>query len=117
MVQDEVVEDDHAGAATQRLDDPAVSLGVVTDVVQRDVAPRGATEASGPGEGHLDPLCERREQKRRVVGDPGAGRRQGRVVGDPQARDPRATLAAAVAASTSCLFETSAASASSSAAA
>ena len=39
VVEDEVVEDDDAGSAAQRVDDPAVRVRVVADVVERDVAP------------------------------------------------------------------------------
>ena len=37
MVQHELVHDDDAGALPERVDDPAVRVGVVADVVERDV--------------------------------------------------------------------------------
>ena len=39
VVEDEVVEDDDARRAAQRVDDPAVGLWVVADVVHREVRP------------------------------------------------------------------------------
>ena len=46
VVDDEVVEDDDTGPAAQGVDDPRVRLGVVPDVVQRDVG--AARRALGP---------------------------------------------------------------------
>jgi len=40
VVEDEVVQDDDAGTSPERLDDPAVRVRVVADVVEREV---GAT--------------------------------------------------------------------------
>ena len=37
VVDDEVVQDDDAGPPPQRVDDPAVRVRVVADVVERDV--------------------------------------------------------------------------------
>jgi hypothetical protein len=37
VMEDEVVQDDHTWAASQRVDDPAVRFRVVPDVVQRNV--------------------------------------------------------------------------------
>ena len=82
VVEDELVEDDDPRPPAQRLDDPAVRLGVVADVVEPDVRLRLAAEPAGAGDRDLDALGERRQQQRGVVGDPGAGRRQRAVVGD-----------------------------------
>ncbi len=42
VVKDEIVEDDEARAAAQRIDDPGVRVGVVADVVEAQIgAPRG----------------------------------------------------------------------------
>ena len=42
VMEDELVQADDARPAPERLDDPAVRLRVVADVVERDVAPTGA---------------------------------------------------------------------------
>ena len=42
VMEDEVVEHDDAGPPPQRLDDPAVRIRVVADVVETASAPRGA---------------------------------------------------------------------------
>ena len=46
VMEDEVVQDDDAGPLAQRVDDPAVRVRVVADVVERDVGAAGA-DASG----------------------------------------------------------------------
>ena len=45
MVEDEVVEDDDSGRSAQRLDDPAVRVRVVADVVDATSVPRGGPSA------------------------------------------------------------------------
>ena len=80
------MEDDDAGSAAQRFDDPAVSLRIVADVVEGDVGLRRAAEAAGSGDLDVDPLLERGEQQRAVVGDARARGRQRGVVGDLHAR-------------------------------
>jgi len=55
VVDDEVVEDDDARPSPERIDDPAVGVGVVTHVVQGDVR---AAESALPSRRHdldLDP--------------------------------------------------------------
>ena len=42
VVEDEVVQDDDAWPLAQRIDDPAVRVGVVADVVEGEVAARRA---------------------------------------------------------------------------
>ena len=86
VVQDEVVEDDDAGAAAERVDDPRVRVGVVADVVEAEVCP--ARRALPPVRLHdeVDPPPEGRDEERRVVGDPRPLRRHRRVVRDPHAR-------------------------------
>ena len=48
------------GRAAQRLDDPAVRLGVVADVVERDVGAAGAPEAARAARRDVDPLLAAR---------------------------------------------------------
>ena len=71
---------DDARALAQRIDDPAVRVRVVADVVERDVG--GGRPLARLGDDDLDALAQRRQEQRRVVGDPRARRRQRRVVGD-----------------------------------
>ena len=80
VVQHVFVQDDHTGTFVQCVDDPPVRIRVVADVVERDVCRRGAPTFLGDHD--LDALAQSRQEQRRVVGDPGAGRRQRRVVGD-----------------------------------
>ena len=80
VVQHVLVQDDDAGPLAQRVDDPAVRVRVVADVVERDV--RRGRALARLGDDDLDPLAQRRQQQRRVVGDPRPRRRQRRVVGD-----------------------------------
>jgi len=81
MVQNEVVQDDDARAAAQRLHDPAVRLGIVADVIERDVRrdrPRPATA----DDLDIDEPAERRQQERGVIGDARPLRRERRVERD-----------------------------------
>ena len=71
VVQDEVVQDDDSGLPAQRLDDPAVRLGVVADVVETDVRSGVTAEPAGTGDDDVDPLLERRQEQRGIVRDPG----------------------------------------------
>ena len=74
VVQDDVVEDDDARPLAERLDDPAVRVRIVADVVERDIeAARGTPMLRNLD---LDPLLERGQQVRAVVGDPGPIGRQ-----------------------------------------
>jgi hypothetical protein len=82
VVEDEVVQDDDAGPASERLDDPAVGLGVVADVVEGDVRGRIAAEAALLGGDHVDAPGELGQQEGRVVGDPRTRRRHRAVVRD-----------------------------------
>jgi hypothetical protein len=82
VVEHEVVEDDDPGPLAQCVDDPAVRLGVVADVVERDVGCRVPATAAGYGDDHVDALLQLGEQQRRVVGDPRARWGHRRVVGD-----------------------------------
>ena len=82
MVEDEVVEDDDARSLPKRLDDPAVRVRVVADVVERNV---GAADLPGPApldDLDSDPLAQRRQEMGAVVGDPRPFRRHRAVVGD-----------------------------------
>ena len=84
MVEDELVQHDDAGAPAQSLDDPAVRLGIVADVVQRDVG----GHRSRPAAAHdvdLDEARERGQQQRGVIGNARPLRRKRRVVRDPHA--------------------------------
>ena len=86
VMKDELVKDDDAGPAAQRLDDPAVRVRVVPYVVEGDVGLRSAAESAGARDLDVDPLLQRGEQQRAVVGDARARRRERRVVGDLHAR-------------------------------
>ena len=67
MVQDEVVQDDDAGltagAAPERVDDPAVRVRVVADVVEREVGAAHRALAPAPHDLDVDPLPQRRQQQ------------------------------------------------------
>ena len=58
VVEHELVQDDDAGPGAEGVDDPAVGLGVVADVVERDVRLRRALPLLGDCD-LLDPLVER----------------------------------------------------------
>ena len=60
VVEDEIVQDDYAGPAAESLDDPAVRLGVVADVVERDVGTPAAPTRPTPNDVDVDPLRQRR---------------------------------------------------------
>src|SRR5439155_13496555 len=75
-------QDDDAGAGGECAGDPAVRLGVVADVEERDVRFRGASEAARPCDLDVEALLELGEQQRAVVGDARARRGQRAVVGD-----------------------------------
>ena len=91
VMQDEVVEDDDAWPPPQRVDDPAVRVGVVSDVVERDVRPARRPPRSTSDDDDLQPLLERRQQQRAVVGDPRPLGRKRRVVGDLHEPSSRST--------------------------
>ena len=93
MVQHEVVEDDDAGPRAQPLDDPAVNLGVVADVVERDVARR---RAAARRDLDVDALAERRHEQRRVVGDARSLGRHRAVVRDAHARSSSLSASASM---------------------
>ena len=82
VVEDEVVQDDDARPPAERVDDPAVRLRVVPDVVERDVRPARTGRAGGGDDLDLDAPLERGQEERAVVGDAGALGRQRRVVRD-----------------------------------
>ncbi len=76
MVDHPVVEDDDARLPAQRVDDPAVRVRVVADVVERHVDAADRPRPAGPHHLDLDEPLQRRQQQRRVVGDPRRVRRQ-----------------------------------------
>src|SRR5437764_6329074 len=81
VVEDEVVEDDDPRALPQRLDDPAVRVGVVADVVEADVGvPR--RRLSTRHDMDVEPLPQRREQELAVLRDSGPLWGKRREVGD-----------------------------------
>ena len=82
VMDDEVVQHDDAGPSAQRIDDPRVRIGIVADVIERDVGIRDRTRTPGPHHLDLDESLERRQQQRRVVGDAARARRQRREVRD-----------------------------------
>src|SRR3954454_11388963 len=79
-MKNEVVEDDDARTLAQPLEDPAVHLDVVPDVVQRDVAARAAVARRNVD---LDARAERGHEKCGVVGDARPLWRHRAVVRDP----------------------------------
>ena len=60
VVEDEVVQHDDAGPPAQRVDDPAVRVRIVADVVERDVGVRDGRRAARPHDLDLDEPLERR---------------------------------------------------------
>jgi hypothetical protein len=70
VVEDEVVKDDEPGRSSQRVEDPAVHLGVVADVVDGEVGPTRRPLRAALHHVHLDVRSERRHEQRRVVTDP-----------------------------------------------
>ena len=80
VVEDVLVQDDDAGPLPQRVCDPTVRVGIVADVIERDV--RCGCALPGLGEDDVDSLAQRRQKERRVVGNAGPRRRKRRVVGD-----------------------------------
>jgi hypothetical protein len=65
-----LVQDDDPGAALQRVEDPAVRVRVVADVVERDVGLRRAL--AGLRDDDLEPLAQCGQEQIRVVRDPRA---------------------------------------------
>ncbi len=85
MVQDEIVKHDDTGATPERVDDPSVGLRVVADMEEGHVGcdrPRSAAA----DDLDVEQALQCRQQQRGVVRDPGALRRERRVVGDSQLR-------------------------------
>ncbi len=60
MVEHEVVQHDDARAAAERVDDPAVRVRVVADVVERHVGIRDRPRAAGADDVDVDEPLERR---------------------------------------------------------
>src|SRR6185437_9618044 len=83
VMEHELVQDDDSVSPLECLHDPPVLDRVVADVVQVDVRLRRPAEPAGAGDDYVHPFSERRQEQRRVVGDPRPRRRQRRVVGDP----------------------------------
>ena len=63
MVEHELVQHDDARPPPQRVDDPAVGVRVVADVVERDVGIRHRPGAPRPHDLDLDEPLERREKE------------------------------------------------------
>ena len=83
VVEHEVVQDDDARLLPERVHDPAVRVRVVADVVEPDVDVARAQPAAALPTGTTSTRSlERGQEQRAVVRDPGAVRRQRRVVGD-----------------------------------
>ena len=83
VVQHEVVQHDDAGRPPQRVDDPAVHVGVVADVVDRERRSRAAaSSARASGTTTSTRSCSAGSEQRAVVRDARALGRQRRVVGD-----------------------------------
>ncbi len=69
VVEDEVVQHDDAGRAPQRVDDPAVGVRVVADVVDAEVGAARRLLAAAAGDDDVAPRLQRRQEERGVVGD------------------------------------------------
>ena len=69
MVDHEVVQHDDAGPATERVHDPSVGVGIVADVVERDVRIRNRPRTPWTYDLDLDEPLERGKKQHRVVGD------------------------------------------------
>jgi hypothetical protein len=69
-MEDEIVQDHDAWPTAESLDDPAVRLGVVSDVIERDVRSPARPAMASPDDVNVDPLCQRRQKEGAVVGDP-----------------------------------------------
>ena len=95
VVEDEVVEDDDTGPLAQAVDDPGVRVGVVPDVVERDVgAPRRRLPPAADDR-DVDPLAERRQEQGAVVGDArllGRHRREVRQLHESSLRSARSQV-------------------------
>ncbi len=83
VVEDEVVEHHDAGTLAKSVDDPGMRVGVVPDMVERHVgaARRGLPPAADDVD--VDPLAERRQEERAVIGDARLLGRHRREVRDP----------------------------------
>ena len=102
VVEHEVVEDDEAGRPAQGVEDPAVRVRVVADVVDGEVDPARRPLRPALHELDVDVLAQRGQEERRVVRDPGALRRHRREVGDLHASS-LAIARSQVTSSASCL--------------
>ncbi len=71
VMEDEVVENDDAGRPAQRVDDPRVRVGVVPDVVERDVGAARRLPRAAADDRDVESLAQRRQEERAVVGDAG----------------------------------------------
>ena len=85
MVQHEVVQDDDPGVAPERVDDPAVRVRVVSDVVEGEIGAARRLLAPAAHDREVDPLPQRRHEEGAVVGDAALLGRHRREVGDPHA--------------------------------
>src|SRR5215211_7499326 len=95
MMQNELVQDDHGGnpvrVAAHEVEDPAVGIRVVANMVDSDVD--SAWQPPGSPAHGLDvcPPLERRQQQAAVVGDPRTLGRKRRDVGDVHERSAPTT--------------------------
>ena len=64
MMKHEVVQHDESRGAAQRLDDPAVRLGVVADVVDAEVGPARRLLRAARDDDDVAPLPQRGQQER-----------------------------------------------------
>ena len=71
VMQDEVVQDDCAGLSPHGVQDPAVGVGVVADVVNGEIGTARRTLRPSLHHVHVETLAERRQEERGVVGDAG----------------------------------------------
>ena len=83
VVEDEVVEHDEARHAPQGVEDPAVGVRIVADVVDGEVGSARRPLRPPLDDGQVDVLAKRGNEQCRVVGDPRRLGRHRREVGDP----------------------------------
>jgi hypothetical protein len=76
VMEHEIVQHDHSRPSSQRIDDPAVRLWIVADVVERNVG-GDRSRASTAHDRDLDEIRERGHEQRGIVGYPRPFRRQG----------------------------------------
>jgi hypothetical protein len=80
LVKRDLVQHDDSGPPVQRLQDPAVSVRIVSEVIEANG--RAVGVAAPPNDPYVYSPPESREQLGAVIRDTGTLRRKGREVGD-----------------------------------